>query len=116
MKHARVKLAQHLRDLVRGVEVRGDVLLGEGHGRVRPVNPAARGSIDETLHSDGMGLFENLQRPKSVYLKVELRMVDGVLVGEVSGQVVDDLRSLLERATQILVAGAVALQKGDCGA
>src|SRR5947208_6363366 len=63
-----------------------------------------------------MGCFENLQRPKTVYLKVELRVVDRVLVGEVSGEVVYDIWSRLERATQVLIPSNVALQEVNLGA
>src|SRR5205807_1008821 len=45
MEHARVKLAQHLGNLVGRVEVCRDILLGERHGSVRPVDPAAGGGI-----------------------------------------------------------------------
>src|SRR5207249_2871430 len=90
VEHARVKLAQHLGNLVGRVEVCGDILLGERHGSVRPVDAAAGRGIDEALDAGGVGVFEDFQGAETVYREVEFWVVDRILVREVGGEVVND--------------------------
>src|SRR5437867_489241 len=80
VEHARVELAEHLRDLIRRVELRGYVLLCEGHGSVRSIDAAARRGVDEAIHAHQVGVLEDLQSAQAVDHEVEFRMVDGVLI------------------------------------
>src|SRR5439155_10302062 len=97
------------------VKVCGDVLLRERHGSVRPVDSAAGRGVDEAFDAYAMGMFEDFQSAKTVYRKVELWVVDGILICEVSGEMVNDVGSFLESPTQILIPGHVAPEKVNLG-
>ena len=111
VEHARVELAEHLRDLIGRVELRGDVLLCEGHGGVRSIDAAARRGVDEASHAHEVGVLEDLQGAQAVDHEVEFRMVDGVLIREMGGEVIDNFGVLLEGLPQILVPRNVTLEE-----
>src|SRR2546427_3935492 len=113
MEHARVELAEHLRDLVGRVKLSRDVLLGEGHGGVRSIDATARGGVDETIHAHEVGVLEYFQRAHPVDHEVEFRMVNGVLIREMRGEVVDNFGTLLESLPQILIPRNVASEELD---
>src|SRR2546422_3995245 len=93
----------------------GNVLLRERHRGIGSINAAAGGSVDEAFNPDEVGMLEDFQSAETIDCKVEFWIVDRVLVGEVSGEVVYDVGSLFERPTKILVPGHVATKEVNLG-
>src|SRR2546426_9756158 len=60
VEHARIELAEHLRDLVGRVQLRGDVLLCERHGSIRSIDAAAGRGVYETIYAHPAGVLEDL--------------------------------------------------------